>query len=298
MKILKININNLNMFWLLFFTIATLTSLKAQEIDEIDLILDDLFFDEDQLIDDILESFNTYSFIYSNVSFNSNTYFSGRDFGVNQYNIVPQISYYHSSGFNAGISGIYYETFTPNWDFTNVYLGYYKTIGKQKNFNYNISYSHYFYSSGWDIFTNSFDVGLGLRNKKRTLGTKLIGSYLFGKDQSFQVQWSNYANLSIVKQKNYVIKFKPQIRFLAAQQTLALEYISNINGESIIDYEYEDIFEILNTQINLPLALYTKSLDFEISYNINLPSAVKTESDLKSTGFINLSIGYLIDLSK
>ena len=291
-----INIKSL-IIWLLLFTVATFSHINAQEqeTDEIDLLLDELFFSEDKLLDDILESFNTYSFIYSNVSFNSNTFFSGRDYGVDQFNIVPQMTYYHSSGFNIGVSGILYETYTPNWDFTNVYLGYYNTIGKQKKLNYNISYSHFFYTNGWDIFTNSIDVGLGYRNKNKTLGTKLTGSYLFGKDQALQFQWSSYGNFSLVKQKQYTIKFKPQFRFIAAQQTIAFEYISDINGETIIDYD--DIFDLLNTQINIPFALYTRSWDFEVSYNINLPSKVETESDLNTTSFINISVGYIIDLN-
>ena len=124
--------NGLLTVWLLLFTVATTANLYAQEPeeDEIDLLLDDLFFNDQQLIDDILNSFNKYNFIYSNVSFNSNTFFSGRDSGVDQFNLVPQISYYSSSGFNVSVSGIYYETFSPNWDFTNVSVGYYNTIGK------------------------------------------------------------------------------------------------------------------------------------------------------------------------
>ena len=61
---------------------------------------------------------------------------------------------------------------------------------------------------------------------------------------------------------------------------------------------YNDIFDLLNTQINLPLTLATKSWDFELGYNINFPSPVETESNLKTTSFFSLSIVYLIDLDK
>ena len=95
--------------WLLLFTVATSANLYAQEPegDEIDMLLDELFFNDQQFIDDILNSFNTYNFIYANVSFNSNTFFSGRDSGVDQFSLVPQLSYYSSSGFNVSVSGIY-----------------------------------------------------------------------------------------------------------------------------------------------------------------------------------------------
>ena len=285
-------------FWLLLFMAATTVNINAQEPkeDEIDMLLDELFFNEQQFMNDILDSFNTNNFIYTNVSFNSNTFFSGRDSGINQFNMVPQISYYSNSGFNLSVSGIYYETFSPHWDFTNIALGYYNTLGKNKLINYNVGYTRYFFANGWDAFTNSIDLSLGIRNKKRTLGTKLATSYLFGTDQSFQIVSRSYANLAIALEKDFTLKFRPQLSFLMAQQTTALEQLNTIDDVTTVEYIYNDIFDLLNTQINIPLILVTKSWDFELGYNINLPSRVETEPDLKTTSFINLSIGYLIDL--
>lgn len=288
-------------FWLLLFTAATTVSAYAQvtqDDDEIDLLLDELFFNDQKLLDDILNSFNTFNFIYTNVSFNSNTYFSGRDSGIDQFNLVPQISYYSSSGFNISVSGIYYETFEPNWDFTNVYVGYYNALGKNKSLTYSAGYTRYFYSDGWDTFTNSIDVSLGLRNKKRTLGTKIGVSYLFGTDQSFQLVSSSFGKINITKQKNFSLKLIPQLNFILAQQTIALEQLAGQGDDVTTEFVYNDIFDLLNTQINIPISLTTKSWDFQLGYNINLPSAVETESDLKTTGFLNLSVGYLIDLDK
>ena len=286
--------------WLLLFTVATSANLYAQEPEEneIDLLLDELFFSDQQFIDDILDSFSAYNFLYTNISFNSNTFFSGRDSGVDQFNLIPQLSYYSSSGFNVSVSGLYYETFSPNWDFTNVYVGYYHAIGKKKLVNYSTGYTHYFYSDGWNTFTNSIDLSVGIRNKKKTLGTKLGASYLFGKDQSFQIASRTYAIATITKQKNFVLKFRPQISFLIAQQTIALEQLNTQDNETATEFVYNDIFDLLNTQLNLPLTLATKSWDFELGYNINFPSAVESEPNLDTTGFFNISIGYLIDLNK
>ncbi|WP_157208495.1 hypothetical protein [Mariniflexile maritimum] len=284
--------------WLLLVTAATPVNLYAQEPkeDDIDLLLDELFFNDQQFMNDILNSFNSNNFIYTNVSFNSNTFFTGRDSGIDQFNIVPQLSYYTASGFNISVSGIYYETFSPNWDFTNISLGYYNTIGKKNIFNYNVGYTRYFYANGWDTFTNSIDLSLGIRNKKRTLGTKLATSYLFGTDQSFQMVSRSYANLTLAKKKDYLLKLRPQISFVIAQQTTALEQLNTIGDITTVEYIYNDIFDLLNTQVNIPLTLVTKSWDFELGYNFNLPSRVETEPQLNKTGFFNISIGYLIDL--
>ncbi|WP_298498846.1 hypothetical protein [uncultured Algibacter sp.] len=298
MKTLTFLNKQILVFWLLLLTVATTTNLYAQEPikDEIDLLLDELFFNDQEFINDILNSFNTNNFIYTNLSFNSNTFFTGRESGINQFNLVPQISYYSASGFNISVSGIYYETFSPNWDFTNVSVGYYNTLGKKKSFNYNIGYTRYFYANGWDVFTNSISLSLGLRNNKRTLGTKLTTSYLFGTDQSFQIISRSYANLNLVKGKSYSLKFRPQLSFIIAQQTTALEQLNTQGEVTTIEYIYNDIFDLLNTQVNIPLSLATKSWDFELGYNINLPSRLETEPKLSTTAFVNLSIGYLIDL--
>ncbi|NND79675.1 MAG: hypothetical protein HKN53_07245 [Maribacter sp.] len=284
--------------WLLLFTVATSVGLNAQdkEGDEIDLLLDQLFFNDQQFIDEILDSFNTYNFLYTNLSFDSNTFFAGRDSGVDQFNLIPQLSYYSSSGFNVSISGLYYETFTPNWSFTNVYVGYYHAIDNKKRLHYNVGYTRYFYSDDWDTFTNSIDLGISLQNKKKTMGTKLDASYLFGTDQSFQLTSRTYANVTLTRNKNFVLKFRPQVDFLIAQQTIALEQLNTQGNPTSTEFIYNDIFALLNTQLNLPIILATKSWDFELGYNINFPSAVETESNLNRTGFFNISIGYLIDL--
>ena len=121
---------------------------------------------------------------------------------------------------------------------------------------------------------------------------------MFGKDQSLQITSRSYGNITLTKQKNFVLKFRPQLNFIIAQQTIALEQLNTQNGETITEFVDNDIFDLLNTQINLPLTLATKSWDFELGYTINFPSAVGTETDLKTTSFFNLSIGYLIDLTK
>ena len=123
------------------FTIATSFVSYGQEItddQEIDNLLDELFFNDAKLVDDLMNALNEYDFIYSTVTYNSNTFFAGRDSGVDQLNITPQISYFSSSGFNAAITSVYFEKQNPNWDFIGLTAGYGNTIGERKNIHYNI----------------------------------------------------------------------------------------------------------------------------------------------------------------
>lgn len=284
---------------LLLFTIASSFYVYSQEPDdddEINLLLDELFFNEEEFIEDILASVNKRSYVYTNVLFNTNTYFSGRDSGIDQFSLIPQVSYNHVSGFHLSISGIYYETFSPNWDFTNLSLGYYNTIGNKNLVHYNTGYTRYFYNDDWDIFTNSVDASIGIRNKNRSLGSNIAVSYLFGGDQSLQIASSTFGKIRLVKNKNYQILFRPNLQFVLAKQTIAIEELNNQgSGDTaeLIDY---DIFDLLNTQINIPLSISTKAWDIGLGYTVNLPNAVATESELNTTSYFKISVGYLIDL--
>lgn len=296
---MKIRVSVLKLIGLLLTTVATNFNLYAQEPeeDELDLLLDELFFSDQSLIEDILDSFIVTNSIYANVAYSSNTYFYGRDSGIDQFNIVPQISYYHPSGFNISISGLYYETYSPNWDFTNVSLAYYNTIGKKELLNFNLGYTRFFYSDNYDAFNNSFDLNIGLRNRSRTLGTNISTSYLFGTDQSLQFVSNSYGKFYLIKKNKYSLKLRPEISFNVVNQSISYQRLRIENGEIIIQTFNKDIFDLVNTQLNLPLSLSTKSWDFEIAYALNFPNAVIADRKIDPTGFFNISAGYFIDLN-
>lgn len=284
---------------LLLFIAATSCYTHAQvprTDDEIDMLLDELFFSEDQLIDEILASLNRNEFIYTSFTFNSNTYFSGRDSGIDQYNFYPQISYYHPSGLSVSLSGLYYEKFDPTWDFTSLSVGYSHALNKKESLYFTTGYTRYFYSDGSDIFTNALDLGLGIQNKQRTLGSTLSATYLFGSDNALQLISSTYGRITFHKSKTFSIKFIPRLRFLIASQTIALEELNSQTQETeFINY---DVFELLNTQLSFPISLVSKSFNLDVGYTINLPSPVATEANLDSNGFFTVSLGYLIDVQK
>jgi hypothetical protein len=287
-------------FGLLLFTIATSFCAYAQErnVDDMDALLDELFFNEQQFLDELIERDFSYNFLYTSLSYNNNTYFSGRDAGTEQFNIIPQISYYHSSGFNASISGIYYQEFLPNWDFTSFSLGYFNTLGEQKMFVYNLGYTRYFYTDGYDGFTNSIDVSFGVRNKKQTFGTTISASYVFGADESYQIVSNNFVNFTLKRTSNFAVRLRPTLNFIIAKQSLAIEKIIFIDQQRSLETVNLNVFDLLNTQVSIPISVSTKSWDFEFGYNLNLPNAVLKETKLKRTGFFSFSIGYLFDLQK
>jgi len=286
-------------FRLLLFTIATSFCSYAQEIneDDIDLLLTDLFFSEQQFLDELIESDASYNFLYTSISYNNNTYFSGRDPGTEQFHIIPQVSYYHSSGFNASISGIYYQEFLPNWDFTSLSIGYFNTLGQKKRFVYNFGYTRLFYTDGYEDFTNSLDFSMGVRNKKRTFGTTISASYIFGTDESYQVVSSSYVNFTLIRTPNAALRLRPSVNFVIAKQSLAAKRVVFSDRQVGIEIVNFNVFDLLNTQVSIPLSLSTNSWDFELGYHFNFPNSVLKEPNIPTSSFFSFTVGYLFDLS-
>ncbi len=275
------------------FTAAQEPNSKEEEVNE---IIDELF-NEGEVLDELIASLSNFQLLYFSVDYNSDTYFSGRDIEINQYNIRPQISYMHSKGFFTSVSGVYYSEFEPKWDFTTVTLGFGKSIGKNKTLRYYTAYSRYFYSGDVaNLYTNTLNMGLGIRNKKRTLGTQFSLGYLFGQDQSYQVASRTYLALNLYKRKKTRLQLRPELNVIAGKQTIELAQTYVQQGEVVTGYLENDIFDLINTQINLPLQFRSKSFDLELGYNLNFPSPIGDEDDLKTTGFFNLSMAYMIDL--
>lgn len=283
--------------WLLLLGLSCAFSQeKTTEENEVDEIIDNLLM-EDQDMEAFIESVSNFQFVYLTANYSNDTYFSGRDIGIDQYNVRPQITYMHSKGFFASLSGVYYSEFIPNWDYTTGTLGYGTSLDKKKLVRLYASYSRYFYSEGVENpFTNAISIGLGIKNKKRTLGTQLTCTYLFGEDNSFQIDSRSFVAFQLVKTKEMGLKLIPQLSFVAGQQTLELAQISIQNGMQVTNYLENDVFDLINTQVNIPLQFSSYSFDVELGYSINFPSALANESNLPTTGYFNLSIGYMIDL--
>lgn len=287
-----------NLTLLLFlsvFYVSFSQETKPKE-NKTDALIDDLL-EQNQIIDSFLASYSKYQFLYLTVNYNDDTYFSGRDIGIDQYNISPRITYLHYSGLYGSVSGIYYSEFDPKWDLTTATIGYGKNFGKKKTYRYSVSYSRYFYNNDLDnLFTNDISASIGIKNKKRTLGTSLSGSYLFGKDQSFQIASTSFVAFNLFKTTKTKLDFKPQINLVAGKQTVELARSYMRFGQLVTEYSENDVFSLINTQLYFPLEFSYNSFDVGVGYTINLPTAIGDESDLKSTGLFNVSMSYLLDL--
>jgi len=283
-----------SLLWLFgLFFVYSQEPTKEKELDD----FMDEFFMEENLINDLITSLSKYQFLTISTTYNSDTYFSGRNIGIDQFNVSPQITYVNSNGLFASLSGVYYSEFVPNWDVTTATVGFGKNFGEKKLFKYYASYSKYFYSSDINaIYSNTLNIGLGVRNKARTLGTQLSGSFLFGEDESFQITSNSYVAFNIMKTKKSSLKLKPQLSISVGKQTIDLARVYTFGGQSLTEYTQNETFDLINTQLSFPLLYNVNSFDFEVGYTINLPNPIGDEVNLDSTSFFSLSVAYMIGL--
>ena len=282
-------------FTVLFSGIIIAQEKKAEE-DISNEILDELL-EVDEDFQSVLDSYLNFEFLYVSIDYNSNSYFSGRDIGIDQFNVRPQLSYFNSKGFFTSILGVYYQEFVPNWDYTNIAIGYSKSFKNVKNLRYSVSASHYIYAEG---NTNPFKYAAGgmlsLKNKKRSIGTSISGTFLFGKDESFQFTSRTFASLNILKNNKHSLKLAPHVSLSIGKQTYELAQTRLVREEIITDYTLNNVFDLINIELAFPLQYNYKNLDIDLGFYVNLPSEIGDEINLKSTNYWNLSLGYIFDL--
>ena len=268
--------------------------LKAQKTDE---IIDDLLFNNDEEFNKLFNLISNYQFLYTSVNYNNKTYFAGRDLGIDQYNLTPQIFYLNSKGLMFGVSGVIYSGLKPKWNTTEFTVGYSHSFGKMKNMMYKFSYSKYFFAKQ-DSVTPSFNhaIGAGFSFRKKWFGTRLDGSLLLGNEKSVQINYDIYLNIPLLKiGKLDKLSVKPEISlYFGSEATIILKTIGIMKRQV---YYYGNAYGWMNSELSIPLIFNYHNFDFEAGYNINFPRALGDNQPLKIVSTLNFSIGYIIGLN-
>ena len=293
-KIIRGTIGVKTLIVFVFILTGSLSILKAQKTGELP---DAYLFDQNDEFDKIFDLVSNYQFLYTSVNYSNKTYFAGRDIGIDQYNLAPQIFYLNSNGLMVGISGAIYSGLIPKWNTTEFSIGYNHNLANVNNLSYRTSYGRYFFAKN-DSVTPSFknSVGLGLSYRNRSFGTRIDGAILFGKETSVQITGEAYYEISLVKLGKYdKIYLKPEVSvYFGNEETLLLKTIGLRNRQVLY---YGSSYGWMNTEFSIPLMISYKNFDFEAGYNLNFPRSLGQNSPLKRVSTINFSIGYIVSLN-
>ena len=277
---------------LFFVMISALCTAQEVELSEADVILDDLFVSDSLDVLELFDKLKKQDYLYTTVIYNNKTLFSGRDFGVNQYSVFPSISYIDGDNFFLNLNAGYYSGVNPTWDFVTLSGGYSNYLNKRKTLLASGVYSYSSYSQDVaDLNNHRLTAGLSFR-KKWFRNTLTLG-YLFGGASSTFVSNNTYISIDILDTKLFDISLRPRIGFFWGNQTVSeLVFIRPRQFE----YVNTNYFQLLNTEVGIPVELDFGNWDVEIEYTFNSPKALPSEEGIKNSGFILLSLGYLIEL--
>ena len=272
--------------------------LKSQE-ENLDSLLEVILFEDEEMLT-LLTGKSNYQFLYVRTHFENESYFSGRDIGIEQQNYSAQLSYFHSAGFSAGLGSILYSQFNPRLYATSLMLGYSGKFGKTNDYRYRTSFNRYFFSKMDSVdshaFNNAFAVGATI--DKGFIGTRLDLALLTGEETAGQVSWDLYGDITLIKLGTFDrVKFEPEISFFFGKEIMAYYELGGPGQNEEYELVEDSEFGLLNMAIRFPISIDYKNFDLEIGYNINLPNSMLTDDELPMTTYFNVSLGYIFSLN-
>ena len=270
-----------------FFSYLYVFSQTEEEDAILDSVIDE-FFSTDSLLVNLPKT----NYLYTNFSFDESVFFAGRDFDVNQFGFTPSISYMRGQNFFVSLGSAYFSELDPKWDFVSISSGYSLFLDQNEKLSLTGIYSRIFFADNTaELNPNRLSASLALyKNSLRLRGS---AGYLFGGSTAFYSTLSSSYEISIFENERREMSFNPQLSFLMSEQTISEQIASGFFNTQIMERE---VFDLINTQISLPIQLDSGNWDFQLSYNINLPKALANESNLNPTGYFSFSIGYFSTL--
>ena len=259
---------------------------------EADAILDELFPIDSLTIESMVLDLKKQDFLYINTLYNTKTLFSGRDFGVEQYSFFPAISYIDSNNFFLNVGSGYYSEVDPQWDFITFSGGYSNHLNKKKSIVATVAYSYTTFTEDVaDLNNQRFSLSLSYRAK--WFRNALSGGYLFGGNRSSYLSNNTYFNIDLLASKSLDISIEPRVGIFWGNQTITeLVRIGFFQFQEVST----DVFQLLNTEVSIPIEFDFGKWDFEIDYTYAMPNALPGEEKPSNNGYFSISLGYLIGL--
>ena len=272
---------------LLFIGFFLINLYIFSQTEEEDAILDsvmDQFFTTDSLLVDLSKT----NYFYTNFSFDESVFFAGRDFDINQFGFTPSISYMRGQNFFVSLGSAYFSELDPKWDFVSISSGYSLFLDRKERLSLTGIYSRIFFADDTaQLNPNRLSAALAFR--KNSFRLRLATGYLFGGSTAFYTSLTNSYDISIFETDSWEMSFNPQLSFLISEQTISEQIASGFFSTQTVE---RNVFDLINTQISIPLELDRGNWDFQLSYNINLPKSLANESNLSPTGYFSFLIGY------
>ena len=260
---------------------------ESKELSGIDELLDELFV-VDTLA--VLQAYDELKggFLYASISFDEQAYFSGRDFDIDQFGLAPSLTYLSSGGTYLFAGGSYYSALDPAWDLFALGAGQFWSLGTKKQWSVSASYTHSFLGEDSEGL-NTHRLSSSVSYKLTPLQLNVAGGYIFGADPSYYLTTSITYETTLAQIGAFELTFEPNLYMLFSQQNITEQVSFSRITESTV-------FDRVNSQLEVPFTLNNNTLDFTLSYTRNFPNNLFEDEDLSSSGYVSISVGWLIPL--
>jgi hypothetical protein len=291
----KINCNSLLLLFKIIFFCSTATAQEQINVNNGDSIPTDK------------------SSVQLDISFSSRALSAGRDFGVNQYSLMPSISYYHKSGLHAGIAANLLSDAEPKYNLTTAAIGFSDTITAK--WSYDIYYVRNFFNPDTaGLIQNSANVSISFLPEY--FNSFLQYSYLFGDEKAHRIIAAGNAYLS--KDCRRVIdniSFTPGAAFTFGTANVPFNTFTSAqfktgSGLSWQQWKAQRLsrrfglttgkenlkFGLMNIDLSVPVSISIKNFQIGLNYTYAIPQSLSEEtgSQIQSTGYFGISLGYII----
>lgn len=231
-----------------------------------------------------------YHVIYGQTIYQNHTYFTGRDIGVDQYNVTLQAAYNYR-GFSAAAAGTIYSEFEPHWNLSMISLGYSRQILHSVPLDVSLSYNRYFFRDPEDTLSAAYPnaLMLNLSYSAPHGGFALNPGMFFGTAFSGQQSISAWLYHGIWRKEDLRMKSRPSLSLIFGTEISA--YIQMPEDQPPL---VKTSYGLLNTALCIPLTIQWKDLDMTAAYYLNFPNAPGSDTEYAPTWFFQISLGYMI----
>ena len=266
------------------------------QTNRIDSLLLDLFND-DKTFNRLVSPAKL--FLYSGFNYDDRAFYAGRELGDHMHVVTGNVYLFHTNGFYAGASGLWYNQLHPSYTATVAVAGFRKPLNKKHTLTGRISYNRYFFNLPDSVISgvnlNSVGAGLTWRNSKA--GARVSFNAMFGNDFGMNLTSALFANLNLVHfGETGRLCLAPEVSAFFGSETIGDESTGTAGDPLSATLSTTDKYGLLNTQAYIPLCLYAGDFSFEFGYSVNIPFTQDSNADYPISSFFSFSIGLLLPL--
>lgn len=253
----------------------------------------------------VAETEEYYSEWVIGVSYANRTVFAGRDYGIDQFSIIPSVNYYNKSGLYGGYTGYYYSQGDPAYNFSVISAGYNGQITDIWAFG--VSYHRNFFHNSEDNANNSFKNTMsfytGLDFTYLNLGVTY--NLIFGGEtaHSFSADLGSFFRIKDAGIFDK-ITFSPGISAFFGNENASLTRFSPVQvfnprtGQTVTFRRFfqqeENVFGLMNLNFYIPVRFYIGRFRLGLTYNYNVPfDLIKNDIyTYENNGLFNVSMSF------